>query len=181
MKRTTSRLIVLSALMAMGALDVAAQQAGGRERRRPARGAGVEAIMQMRDRLELTEGQIAELEEIRRETVARRSAEMAEMAEMRSRLRAGEIRRSELMAFMEDRRDANAGVAEEQRARVDAVLSEEQLAAVQEMRTRARGDMRGRQGVRRGPRGGVRPGAGPDARNLRSGFSQGELAFEPGD
>jgi hypothetical protein len=106
---------------------------------------------------------------------------MAEMAEMRSRLRAGEIRRSELMAFMEDRRDANAGVADEQRARVDAVLSEEQLAAVQEMRTRARGDMRGRQGVRRGPRGGFRPGAGPGARNLRNGFGQGELGFEPGD
>jgi hypothetical protein len=180
MKRTTSSIIVLSALMAMGALDVAAQQAGDRERRRPARGGGVEAIMQMRDRLELTEGQIAELEEIRRETVARRSAEMADMAEMRSRLRAGEIRRSELMAFMEDRRDANAGVADEHRARVDAVLSEEQLAAVQEMRTRARDGVRGRQGVRRGPRGGFRPGAGPGARVPRDGVGQGGLGFEPG-
>lgn len=172
MKRTKSGWIVLGALMAFGAPDIAAQQDEMQAQPRM-RGPSVEAIMRMRDRLELTEEQIASLDEIRREIVEQRNAERAALAEMRSRLAAGQIRRSELMAFMEERQDANQGVAEERRARIEGVLTETQLEALQEMRSRARAFARGRASVRGGERPGFRrpgmrgergPWAGPRMR-----------------
>jgi Spy/CpxP family protein refolding chaperone len=152
MRRTTGGLLVLGALIAIGAVDVAAQDQDVQRRDR-ARGPDVEAIMQLRERLALTENQIAELDVVRRESVARRSAEMAEMAELRSRLRAGQIRRSEVMARMEERRDANQGLTEERRARVESILTDEQLTTLDELQLRRRAFRRGRQSARRGPRG----------------------------
>lgn len=169
MKRTTGVTIVLGALAAAGAMDIAAQDAA--EVRRPTgRGPAVEAIMQMRDRLELTEAQLADLDAIRREEVQRRSAAWAEMAEMRSRLAAGQIRRSEMMAFLEDRRDADVGLAEARRERIDAILTEDQRASLTEMRGRARAFARGRLDARRGRRGGI--GLAPRGfRGGRGGFA----------
>ena len=148
MKRTTGITIVLTALAGLGAMDIAAQDEAP-ERRRGFRGPGVEGVMQMRDRLELTEAQLADLEAMRRESVERRNADAAEMAEMRSRLAAGQIQRSDLMAFMEDRREANAGVSEAARERLEAVLSEEQLGTLDQMRSNARAFAAGRaRGIR---------------------------------
>ncbi len=141
--------------------------------------------MQMRERLELTEEQIADLDLIRREAVERRSAEATELAELRSRLAAGQIERSEMMAWMEERRDASEGVADERRARIDGVLTEDQLASLAEMRGRPGAFARGRMGIRggggfRGPRGfrGARGGlgrGGPAFRGPRRGIRGGRF------
>jgi hypothetical protein len=118
----------------------------------PVASQSVERIMRARETLALTEEQISQLDVIRREIVSQRSTERAEIEEMRSRLEAGQIRQSELMAAQEARADAAQGRAEALRARIDAVLTEEQRASVDLMR--GRGD------VLRGRRSAVRPGRG---------------------
>lgn len=131
----------------------------------PASGQNVEAIMRARETLELTDDQINRLEAIRREIVSQRSAEMAEMAELRSQLAAGQIRRSEVMAAQEDRQAAAEGRAEERRARIDAVLTEEQRASVEQMRSRVDRMRDRRQGFAPGDRAGFgRGGFGPGGR-----------------
>jgi hypothetical protein len=137
----------------------------------PVAAQGVEAIMRARETLALTDDQISRLDAIRREVVAQRSAEQAEMAELRSQLSAGQIRQSQLMAAQEGRADAAQGRAEDVRARVDAVLTEEQRAQVDQLRTRAQRVGARRPGVARGGRGGLAPGGlGPvGPRNRRGG------------
>ena len=128
----------------------------------PASGQGVEAIMRGRETLELTDDQINRLDAIRREIVSQRSAEMAELAELRSRLAAGQIRQSEVMAAQEDRQAAAEGRAQERRARIDAVLTEEQRASVEQIRTRGDRVRDRRQGLAPGDRAGFgRGGFGP--------------------
>ncbi|MEQ1855033.1 MAG: Spy/CpxP family protein refolding chaperone [Longimicrobiales bacterium] len=138
-------------------------------------GQGVEAIMSARETLELSADQIQRLDAIRREIVAQRSAEMAEMAELRSQLAAGQVRRSEVIAAQEDRQAAAEGRAEERRTRIDAVLTEEQRTAVDQMRTRADRVRDRRQGFGPG-RGGVGPGNGGVGRG-----GVGPGGFAPGD
>lgn len=153
--------VTLLVSLAVGVVGVSAQEPAEDEGRVGLRrGTSAEMIMSMRKRLELTEAQLSALDEIRRETVQRRSAEMADMAEMRSRLRAGQIRRSEMMAFIEDRQEANQGLAEQRRARVEAVLSEAQIEALRSMRRGGRDGLRrgGRDGLRGGGRDGLRRG-----------------------
>ena len=122
---------------------------------------GVEGIMRARERLELSEDQVSQLDEIRRESVQRRTGEMAQLQELRSRLDAGQIRRSEVMAFMEDRREERQALAEQQRERVEAVLTEAQLETLQEMRRARRSDRGFGPGGRRGMDG---PGLAPRGR-----------------
>ena len=136
MNKVKAGLIAVGALAVMGATEVAAQN--------------VETIMRARERLELTESQLESLDRIRREAVEERASEMAEMQELRSQLDAGQIRRSDMMAFMEERQEARGDIADQRRERVEAVLTESQLEMVQEMRRRG-----GRMGV------GVRPGGRP--------------------
>jgi hypothetical protein len=155
--------IAACALAVLGVQRVAAQ--------------GVERIMQAREALALTDDQIASLDAIRREIVQERNAEQAEMAELRSQLEAGQIRRSEVIAAQEDRVAAAEGRAEERQTRVDAVLTEDQLAQVELMRTRADRVRGRRQGVAPGRSGGFgggarRPGFAPGG---RGGFGPGGL------
>ncbi|HUG37579.1 MAG TPA: Spy/CpxP family protein refolding chaperone [Candidatus Limnocylindrales bacterium] len=138
----------------------------------PMEAQSVEAIMRARERLELTEQQVQQLDAIRREAVAQRSTDMAQIAEVRSQLEAGQIRRSELMAAQEDRQEARQARAEERRASIDAVLTDEQRETVQQMRRRvdrARPGI-GRAGVGRQGIGRSGPGFGPRA---RPGFAPG--------
>lgn len=128
---------------------------------RPVAGQGVEAIMRARETLALTEDQISSLDAIRREVVAQRSTEQAEIAELRSQLAAGQIRQSELMAAQEERADAAQGRAEDIRARVDAVLTEEQRAQVEQLRVRGQRVGARRPGFAPGGRGGFGPGGEP--------------------
>lgn len=128
----------------------------------------VESVLRARERLELTEQQVQQLDQIRRAAVQERAAEMARMSELRSQLEAGQIRRSELMAAMEDQQDARRARAEERRASLQSILTDEQRASLEEMRRRA---PRGRPGVgsrgdaRRGPRMGPAQGRGPGFRS----------------
>ena len=163
MKRTMGVMIVLSTLTLVGVSDISAQ-GEVENRRRFQRQPAVETIMQMRDRLELTDDQIAQLDVIRAETVQRRSAEAAELAELRSQLAAGQIERSDVMAFMEERRDANAGVVEQRQERIDAILTDAQRESLREMRGRAGAFVQGRMGMRGGG-----PGFGRGGRQFRWG------------
>jgi hypothetical protein len=159
-KKTSVAAAVL--LLAVGVGRASAQAAEEpRSRQGPPREARVEMIMAMRDRLALTDEQFAALEEIRAETVAERSARAAEVAEMASRLRAGQIPRSAMMAFLESRREDGPELAQARQERIDSILDDTQLEAIRELRTRARAFARGRASARgdrmRGPRTGRRP------------------------
>jgi hypothetical protein len=82
---------------------------------------------------------------------------MARMAELRSQLAAGQVRRSELMAAMEEHQDANRAFAQERQEFVDGLLTEAQRATLDELRPRgrqlrARGRWMPQRGAFRGPR-----------------------------
>jgi len=199
MKKMTGGLLVLATLLVTGAGDLTAQQSRrGQQRQGPAavqgargaqvqgmrgrqmqgRGAdqgGVEAIMRMRERLELTDAQISELDGLRSQGVTRRNAQMATMAELRSRMAAGEIQRSEIIATMEAQREGADGIREQHRARIDAILTEGQRESLQQMQRVGRAFQAGRAaGAARG---------GPAGRGMRaqrgSGGGQGIRARGP--
>jgi hypothetical protein len=167
--------IALAVWIAVGAAEAHAQSRGGDAGPRRTGGMDVEAVMALRDRLELTDDQLTALEELRAARVVERSAQAAEMAEMRSRLRAGQIPRSEMMAFIEGRREASAGVADERRAQIEAVLDETQRESLGAFRDRGRSFARGRSSERRD---GMR---GSDRRQERSGHRGRGLRRLPGD
>ncbi len=155
MKRIVGAVVTLSALIAVSAVDISSQEdVSDRGRNSFRRGPGIEAVMSMRERLELTEDQVLALDEIRGEIVARRASAAAEMAEMRSRLQAGQIRQSEMMAFLEARRDEAGEVSVDARSRVERVLTEAQLESLQQLRIRTarRGGVTRRQQMRQGGR-----------------------------
>lgn len=148
MKKTMGGSIALTALLALLSVPVAAQD-DDQERRGMRRGADIESIMSIRERLELTEDQVRQLDALRAEEVERRGADRAAMAEMRSQLRAGQIERSEMMAFMEQRRDARPEIAEATRSRIDEILQPEQRESLDQYRAERRAYERGRQSGRR--------------------------------
>lgn len=168
MTRTMRSALVVALLSATGTSGVTAQDQPA-ERVRIRSTPAVEAVIRMRERLELTEAQIVDLDAIRRESVARRSAGSAELAELRSQRAAGLIERSEVMAFLEERRVADREYAAERQQRVEAILDGAQLESVQELRQRGRAFARGRMGPRRGGRPGFR-GIRPGVRGGRPGF-----------
>jgi hypothetical protein len=138
-------LAAMGVLLVMGTTQVSAQ--------------GIESIMRAQERLELTDDQIEQLDVLRREAVQERTAQMARMEELRSQLEAGQIQRSELMAFREDRREQREAFVEQRREKIEAVLTEDQLESVQQMRRR------GRMGARPGGRSGMDgPGFAPRGR-----------------
>ena len=145
MEKWIGGLIALSAMVVIGATEIAAQN--------------IESIMRAQERLELTEDQLEDLDALRRQAVQERTAEMAEREELRSQLEAGLIQRSELMAFMEERREARQAVAEERRSQLETLLTEDQLESLQQVRRRSR------MGVRPGGRSGLDgPGFAPRGR-----------------
>jgi LTXXQ motif family protein len=134
MKRMTGGLLVLATVMATGAADLTAQRErrGMQMRGDQGQRGGVEMIMQARERLELTDAQISQLDALRRTGVARRTAAMAEMAELQSQLTAGQIQRSEVMAAMEARRDESDGIARAHRTQIESILTEAQRESLQQ-------------------------------------------------
>ena len=160
MKMTMGGFLVLATLFSTGMTDVTAQQGRrgpqlrGVEGRQGARqDGGVESIMSLRARLELTEDQMDQLDAIRRENLRLRTAAMAEMTEVKSQYAAGLIRRSDVMAAMEDREEARRGLAEQQRESLQAILTEGQQESLNSARRQARASRsdgrRGRGGQRR--------------------------------
>lgn len=157
MKRMTSGAAVLAAMMAVAPLHLQAQR-GPRMGQGPAagpRGAGVEMILRQREQLQLTESQVQQLDQIREEAVQRRTAHQAEMAELRSKVMAGETKPEELRQAMQARRDSASAIATQQRERVQAILTDAQKQKIEEWRTQARAFRMGRMSAMRGGRPGM--------------------------
>lgn len=170
MKRNQILSLALFAALAVGVADVDGQD---EERRRgPRAGIDVESIMSMRDGLELTDQQIGQLDAWRGERVTQRSEERARMDDMRSQLRAGQIERSDVMAYMEERRDALRTSQEQSRTRLEGILGADQIETYDGLVRERRAFARGRASVSRGGRDGVRGGRS-GVRNSRSGVRSG--------
>ena len=152
MKMMTGGFLVLATLFATGMTDLTAQQARRGSQVRGTQGwqqGGVESIMRLRERLELTEDQVDQLDAIRRENVQRRTAEMVAMTEVQSQYAAGLIRRSDVMAAMEEREEAKRGRDGQQRDRLESILTEGQQESLNRIRRRERASAGGRaRGVR---------------------------------
>lgn len=164
MKRTMGGAVLLAAAVALAPMQVHAQQGPRAPQRRlaPAGGAGVEMILRQKERLGLTDAQVTQLDQIREELVAQRTAHQAELAELTSKVRAGELEPSALRERLQARRDSAQELRTKQRERVEAILTDEQKQKVETWGATARGFRMGRQSVLRG-RAGVGPGMLPGA------------------
>ncbi len=168
MRRLMRGAAVLATVLALGPLQVAAQQgrpggapgapqAPGRMMRPGARwmgggrGAAVEGIMRMRDRLKLTSDQFKQLDAVRAEIVQRRAAHQDRMLELRSKVMAGEATRGALVDSMTAWRKAATAVRQQQRDRVEAILTQAQKDTLQSLVARRRAFAR-RAGALRGMR-----------------------------
>jgi len=142
-------LITSSVLVLVAAGSLEAQP--GSHRPDPAfrQGPGVEAIMSLREELELSTDQVEALDEVRRSAVAIRTAHRTQMAEVRSRVQAGEARRSELMALREELHEGATETRENLRSQVEAILEPEQLEKLEQMRLQREAFRRGRAFERR--------------------------------
>lgn len=125
--------------------------------RRPAPAVDPEGLLRQRERLELTEQQTAQLRAFREQAVQSRQRRTAELLELRSRMRAGELSREEFRRQLSQRRASERTGAEESRERILEVLTEQQQQRLQQGRREAlaRRGLAARRGTL-----GVRPGAG---------------------
>ncbi|HKJ02036.1 MAG TPA: hypothetical protein VJ997_06260, partial [Longimicrobiales bacterium] len=135
-------------------------------------------ILRQRATLELTDNQVKQLDQIRQEAVQRRSAHQAEMAELRSKVLAGELKAEDVRAQAEARRTAAEAIRTAQRERVDAVLNDAQKQKIQEFQNQARAFRMGRMSAQRGNRQGMR-GNRQGMRGGRPGM-QGQRGFQRG-
>ena len=187
MNKSTLGILALAMLLGVGALELNAQQ--NRGMRRPPnlrqgnaqqfRGPGVfgnpgfnrtppsgpEQIMRMRDRLQLTDEQINQLDDVRRENVQRRTATMAEMAELRSQVTAGQINRSDVMSRLKGRREEGQAMAKPGEL-VMSILTDQQREILGEAKMRS---PRARSGKTRGMRGRGSPAGFRGPKGGRSG------------
>ncbi len=166
MKRMTSGVAILAMALAVAPGAAQGQRRGamgpgmGRGGPPAQMGPGVESILRMRDRLELTEAQIQQLDQIRQEAVARRNAHRSQMEELRSRVMAGEGEEAEFRAQMQAQREGAEGIRQAERERVEEILTEAQRDELQQIRDRAQAFMMGRRSAMRGGRQGMRGGRG---------------------
>jgi len=140
--------LVLAATALLGVSQVEGQDRSRPGLRGPDGTAIPERIMGLRDRLELTEGQLAALEELRSEAVELRNRRRAARGELLSRFRAGEMQRAELRSALEELRADAPETADERRERIEGILDESQLETLRELRQRRRAFRRGRASVR---------------------------------
>ena len=187
MNKKTLGALVLAILLGVGALELNAQQ------NRSMRGApnlrqgnarqfggpgvfgkpgfnrappsGPEQIMRMRDRLQLTDEQINQLDDIRRENVQRRTTAMAEMAELRSQATAGLINRSDVMSRLKARGEEGQAVVKPAEL-VMSILTDQQRDILREAKMRS---LRARSGKARGMSGRGGPAGFRGSKGGRSG------------
>ena len=187
MNKKTLGTLVLAMLLGISALELNAQQNRGRRgppnlrqgNAQQFRGPGVfgkpsfnrtppsgpEQIMRMRDRLQLTDEQINQLDDVRRENVQRRTATMAEMAELRSQVTAGQINRSDVMSRLKGRREEGQAMAKPGEL-VMSILTDQQREILGEAKMRS---PRARSGKTRGMRGRGSPAGFRGPKGGRSG------------
>ena len=126
---------------------------------------GPEQIMRMRDRLQLTDEQINQLDDIRRENVQRRTTAMAEMAELRSQATAGQISRSDVMSQLNARREEDRAMAKPAEL-VMSILTDQQREILRDVKMRS---LKARSGKTRGMRGRGGPAGFRDPKGGRPG------------
>ncbi|MDH5805959.1 MAG: Spy/CpxP family protein refolding chaperone, partial [Gemmatimonadota bacterium] len=136
-------------------------------------GGGIELVLRLRERLELTEEQIAQLEELRQEGVEHRIRRFQETEDIRSKMQAGLLSDDEREVLREERREEMEALREQREAHREAIgviLTEEQKEQLGNLRQRA---------MRRGGRGQMRGGRGP--RMMDRGFQRGNRGrgFDP--
>ena len=171
MKRTVSGAAILAAVLALTPLQTSAQGRLGRmgagrgmgmgmmaARGDSLRGPGVEGVLRLKEQLALTADQVKRLDAIREDVVKQRTAHMAQMEELRSKLRAGEIKPEDLRNTMQAQRDATAQVRKQQLDRVRAVLNDTQKQKLEDLQARARAFQMGRRSAMRGGRQGMMGG-----------------------
>lgn len=180
MRRITMGVALLAATALLLPQDMAAQRGRHGPGMHDGPGAmGVEGILRLRERLELTDDQVARLDALRAEAVQRRTEHQAQMAELRSRLAAGQIERSEIENVMRTRREGSAAVREQMLERLDGILTDTQREELDQLRRERRAFLRGRASARRGGPGMMRGGGRPGMRGGRPGM-RGGRGFDRG-
>jgi len=187
MNKITLGILALALLLGAGALELNAQQNRGMRgppnlrqgNAQQFRGPGVfgkpgfnrtplsgpEQIIQMRERLQLTDEQINQLDDIRRENVQRRTTAMAEMAELRSQATAGLINRSDVMSRLKARGEEGQAVVKPAEL-VMSILTDQQRDILREAKMRS---LRARSGKARGMSGRGGPAGFRGSKGGRSG------------
>lgn len=169
MKRMTGGAALVATILAFAPLHAEAQQPrmgqrgaamGQRGAAMGPRGAGVEMILRQRERLELTEDQVGRLDRIRQQAVERRTAHQAQIAEIRSKVAAGQMERDELREQVQALRDGFEGVRTQEREQVEAILTEAQRETLQQWGAQARAFRMGRASALRGQQGRFGPDRG---------------------
>ena len=119
MKRIAWSAVVIAVVLVLpvSAANAQRNQRGAREGMRRA---GVEDLLRMRERLELTDEQSAQLEELRVAALERRKARVVDMMDLQSRRRAGDLEREEWRDLMAERREANRTRSAQQREQITA-------------------------------------------------------------
>lgn len=161
MKRTMGGAALLAAVMAVAPLNLDAQMGprGQRGQAMGPRGAGVEMILRQRERLELTDAQVSQLDQLRQEAVQRRTAHQAQMAELRSKVASGQLEAAAMREQVQAMWEGAEGVRTQQQERVEGILTDAQKQSLQQWGAQARAFRMGRQSALRGQRG-MMPGAG---------------------
>lgn len=119
-----------------------------------------ERALSLREHLELDDGQIAALDQMRQEALAERQAAMSEMLRTRSEVAAGALTRADARERIETARSATGTDIEARQEQLAEILSDQRLEQFREAQQRGRRSearMRGgRRGGDMGPRGGQR-------------------------
>ena len=183
MNKRTLTVALFACLAGATFTTTAVAQRGPRNQRTTARSGCVENALRQRERLELTDEQVAQLNALRTPCIERRQAESSEVIKLRSDFESREITREQFRDAMQARRDTTA--ASTTRARLAEILSEDQLAQLNRAQrgfARAgRAGARGRRGAEfrgRGSRGFRERGRQSFRSNRRPGM-RGRDAGEP--
>ncbi len=152
MMRTTGCAVMMAVGIAVAPIHVNAQRISRSMQARgdSTVGPGVESILRQRERLELSQSQVDQLDEIRKEAVQRRIAQQTEMAEVRSKLLAGEVKPEEVRTMMRSKHEGAGEVRKQEREHIVSILSDTQRQKIQTWMGEARAFRRGRMSARRG-------------------------------
>ena len=147
MKRKTITAVAIAVTTVLP-LSAANAQRAQRGTRGGMRSAGVENLLRIRERLELSDEQIAQLQEIRGSALEQRKARAVELLDVQSRWGAGELERDEWRELMAERRETNREQSAQHREQISAILTDEQRERVASLRPQRAGSRRGVRGGR---------------------------------
>ena len=146
MKRMLGGAALVAAVVALAPVQADAQRGpqGQRGMMNQQARPGVERLMQMQERLELSQSQIDELDVIRQLVVQHQTSRQAEVAELRSQVMSGQLDRDAMRESAETRRNASEAFSDDVRTRIEAILTDAQKEELGDMMGRARAFRNGR-------------------------------------